>query len=117
HDTSLHLWNPYSDEKHIPFRTFQCHTNVLPGFSWRICNIDDRNEYQLVSWSDDSHLKLWTIDSSSISVNNHKNPTNDENLSSNEKPKLTSLESESQLSSRDNNVKLNTSKEDRIPSP
>ncbi|XP_013403899.1 GATOR complex protein WDR59 isoform X2 [Lingula anatina] len=60
-ENSLLLWN-IRDLKQ-PVHTFVGHTDVVLEFQWRKHTEDERGDYQLVTWSRDQSLRIWTIES------------------------------------------------------
>lgn len=59
-ENNLMLWNTHNLMS--PVHTFYGHTDMVLEFGWR--NIDpsrNRNDYQLVTWSKDTTMKLWPI--------------------------------------------------------
>jgi WD40 repeat protein len=66
-DNSLYLWN--LDRPEAPAYTFAGHVDTPTEFVWRYqgknestaANGDFSQEYQLVTWSKDMHLRLWPI--------------------------------------------------------
>jgi WD40 repeat protein len=66
-DNSLYLWN--RDMPQAPTYTFSGHSDVPTEFVWRYqrehANCSD-NEYQLVTWSKDMHLRLWPISKETV---------------------------------------------------
>jgi WD40 repeat protein len=62
-DTSLYMWNP--DLPLAPIHTFSGHSDLPTEFVWRYQRDggyhSDTNEYQLITWSKDMHLRLWPI--------------------------------------------------------
>lgn len=57
---SIYLWS-ISHPNSEPYKTFTHHTNIKPSFDWRIMDIDQRKEYQLLTLTYDHHLKLSPI--------------------------------------------------------
>lgn len=60
---SIYLWSTTQSNTE-PYRTFAHHTNVKPSFDWRISDVDQRKEYQLVTLTYDHHMKLTPIQDS-----------------------------------------------------
>lgn len=66
-DNSLYLWN--LDKPEAPAYTFAGHSDTPTEFVWRVKSQDQSKasitdfaqEYQLVTWSKDMHLRLWPI--------------------------------------------------------
>jgi WD40 repeat protein len=61
-DNNLYLWDTASVTK--PLLTFSGHTDTVKEFVWRKLG----NEYQLVTWSKDQHLRLWPVDPANLVV-------------------------------------------------
>ncbi|ORX90287.1 WD40 repeat-like protein [Basidiobolus meristosporus CBS 931.73] len=67
-DPSLYMWSRSDLSK--PVCKFEGHTDTIREFVWRIRGdtmgdketFQDFREFQLVSWSNDQHLRLWPID-------------------------------------------------------
>ncbi|XP_057291888.1 GATOR complex protein WDR59-like isoform X2 [Hydractinia symbiolongicarpus] len=63
-ENSLFLWN--TSEFKTPIHKFDGHTDVILEFQWRLQQIGDQNEYQLVSLSKDQTLRLWRADKKTV---------------------------------------------------
>ncbi|KAH8153557.1 uncharacterized protein LAJ45_02370 [Morchella importuna] len=68
-DTSLYLWDrrAKTDEPATPVHKFSDHTDYVKEFLWRWRggerdDTGDDREFQLVTWSLDKDIRLWTID-------------------------------------------------------
>ncbi|XP_064466934.1 GATOR2 complex protein WDR59-like isoform X2 [Ornithodoros turicata] len=57
-ENSLVIWN--SLRANVPAHTFLAHSDVVLEFGWR--KPQDSRDYQLVTWSKDQSLHLWTVD-------------------------------------------------------
>ena len=57
-DFSLKLWS--LRDLTTPVHTFSGHTGDIKDFDWRITDDGDRM-YQLISYGNDCHLKMWPI--------------------------------------------------------
>ncbi len=61
-DNDLYLWDAASVTK--PLITFSGHTDTVKDFVWRKIG----NEFQLVTWSKDQHLRLWPVNQENLVV-------------------------------------------------
>ena len=57
---TLKLWS--LEELNQPVFQYHGHTDVISAFDWRIKQMNNGKEFQLISWSKDQHLRLWHID-------------------------------------------------------
>lgn len=69
-DYNLYLWDPLSVSK--PLIVFSGHTDIVKEFVWRKVG----NEFQLVTWSKDQHLRLWPINPADLAVNRSSSLSN-----------------------------------------
>ena len=63
-ENSLFLWN--INEFKSPVEKFEGHSDIITDFQWRKLSHSDDNQYQLVSWGKDQHLRLWTIEKKAV---------------------------------------------------
>ncbi|KAL9975896.1 hypothetical protein ACROYT_G013114 [Oculina patagonica] len=63
-ENSLSLWNilDISSPMPAPVNTFVGHSDVILEFQWRSQVLDDKEQFQLVTWAKDSTLRLWAIE-------------------------------------------------------
>ncbi|XP_023233650.1 GATOR complex protein WDR59-like isoform X1 [Centruroides sculpturatus] len=61
-ENNLMLWNISNmADLSTPVHTFVGHSDVVMEFAWRKKR-EDSKEYQLVTWSKDQSLRIWTVD-------------------------------------------------------
>lgn len=61
-ENNLILWNITNmSDLTSPVHTFVGHTDVVMEFSWRKKDKDSK-EYELITWSRDQNLRIWTVD-------------------------------------------------------
>ncbi|XP_028513190.1 GATOR complex protein WDR59 [Exaiptasia diaphana] len=75
---SLCLWNTANMTSTVPppVHTFDGHTDVVLDFHWRSQSVDGEDQFQLISWSKDNCLRMWSLEPRIISACS-ENPQSD----------------------------------------